>query len=143
MEVVFGTIYGLPGTGASPWTSATGGYFLLNRIIYDANSGDGSVTNSAVVPGMIATVKSNKGFSNGGYYFTYWNTVPDDTGTIYIPGDTLVLTSPSMTLYAQWELIPPTGDPAATSLFVFTALALLALTGIAVMVYSKAKQKSR
>ncbi len=142
MEVVFGTIYGLPGTGVSPWTSATGGYFLLNRIVYSANGGEGTVTNSAIVPGMIATVKQDIGFQNIGFRFTFWNTDPYGKGTTYYPYSTLTLASPSMTLYAQWELLPPTGDPMAASPFVFLSLALLALAGIAIVVYKKAKRKA-
>lgn len=143
MEVVFGTIYGLPGTGVSPWTSALGGYFLLDRIVYDANGGDGSVSNTAVVPGMAATVKPGIGLWNTGYGFTYWNTAANGSGTNYIPFSTVTLTAPSITLYAQWELLPPTGDPTAAGPYLFPALTLLSLGAIAGMGYRKAKKRKR
>lgn len=40
-----------------------------------------------------------------GYSFTGWNTKPDGSGTAYAAGNTIVLTEPITTLYAQWESV--------------------------------------
>ena len=42
-----------------------------------------------------------------GYVFTGWNTDPSGGGTAYQPGDTISVTG-DLTLYAQWEALPPT-----------------------------------
>ena len=50
------------------------------------------------------------------YAFKEWNTLPDGTGTSYLPGSTISTTT-SVTLYAQWTQIPtPPGpvDPPVT-----------------------------
>ena len=144
MEVIFGTIYGIAGTGVSPWADALGGYFLLTqRIIYNANSGEGRVPNSVQVADTAITVKYSTGISKDYYLFTFWNTAADGSGTKYLPLDIVTLTSPSLTLYAQWVPDPPTGDSAASQLLLFAVLALLSLAGIVVLVYTRVKQKSR
>jgi LPXTG-motif cell wall-anchored protein len=143
MQVVNGMIYGITGTGISPWTTATGGYFVLWRIQYDPNGGTGSVPDTAHhITAATATVKTSAGISRTGYQFTFWNTAADGSGTDYPPGSTLTLASPSITLYAQWIPIPKTGDATATYLYLFTGLALLALAGIAVIMLIKAKRQS-
>ena len=38
-----------------------------------------------------------------GYTFTGWNTQPDGSGTAYRPGDSIILSQPITTLYAQWQ----------------------------------------
>ena len=42
-----------------------------------------------------------------GYVFTGWNTDPSGGGTAYQPGDSIYVTG-DLTLYAQWEAVPPT-----------------------------------
>ena len=142
MVVVFGTIYGIDGTGVSPWTSAEGGYFVLNRIVYDSNEGYGRVPNSAQIPGTVATVKPAYDIFKDDHAFTSWNTSADGSGTDYPAMSSLTLTA-DITLYAQWVLLPPNGDPMATSFPLFSALALLSAAGIVVMIYQRKKQKAR
>ena len=43
-----------------------------------------------------------------GYQFLGWNTAPDGTGAAYQPGQTVGPLYGDLTLYAQWEAIPPT-----------------------------------
>ena len=148
MEVVNGTVYGIAGTGVSPWADALGGYFLLNRIVYSANGGEGAVSNSAQVPDSTALVKASEGMSLSGYVFSSWNTTEDGTGTAYMPNDPLTLSASSITLYAQWELppvvqVPQTGDITAPYLPLYAALALLSAAGIIALVCVKTKPKAR
>ena len=147
MEVVNGTVYGIAGTGVSPWADALGGYFLLNRIVYSANGGEGAVSNSAQVPDSTALVKASEGMSLSGYVFSSWNTTEDGTGITYMPNDPLTLSASSITLYAQWEVapvqVPQTGDTTAPYLPLYAALALLSAAGIIALVCVKTKPKAR
>ncbi|WP_252198647.1 InlB B-repeat-containing protein [Clostridium sp. MCC353] len=43
-----------------------------------------------------------------GYRFLNWNSQPDGSGTAYQPGQTAGPLYADLTLYAQWEAIPPT-----------------------------------
>lgn len=87
---------------------------LLNSysISYNANGGSGSVgntTTSTTNDSATLTVASGSGLSRSGYNFVGWNTSSNGTGTSYSAGSSLSLSysSPSITLYAQWELAIP------------------------------------
>lgn len=43
-----------------------------------------------------------------GYRFLNWNSQPDGSGAVYQPGQTVGPLYGDLTLYAQWEAIPPT-----------------------------------
>lgn len=84
---------------------------LLNSysINYNANGGSGSIsstTTSTTNDSATLTAASSSGFSRSGYNFTGWNTASNGTGTAYGVGSgvSLSYSSPSITLYAQWEL---------------------------------------
>lgn len=143
MQVEDGTIYGLPGTGVGPWTSALGGYFVLWRIVYDANGGAGSVPDTVRhITATAATVRQSAGISQSGYEFTAWNTAANGSGTVYPAGSALALTSPRITLYAQWTPIPQTGD-AAGSPYLLAALMGFSAAGIGAALRIKAKKRTR
>lgn len=87
---------------------------LLNSyaINYNANGGSGSVgstTTSTTNDSATLTAASGSGFSRSGYNFVGWNTASNGTGTSYSAGSSVSLSysSPSITLYAQWELAIP------------------------------------
>lgn len=87
---------------------------LLNSyaINYNANGGSGSVastTTSTTNDSATLTAASGSGFSRSGYNFVGWNTSPNGSGTAYSVGSgvSLSYSSPSITLYAQWELAIP------------------------------------
>ncbi|HPF87927.1 MAG TPA: InlB B-repeat-containing protein [Candidatus Limiplasma sp.] len=101
------TIFGIAGTGESPWTDAQGGWFVLRTLQYDANGGEGVLPDAAgplhvTVP---LTVAGAEGLTKDGYTFTCWNTRADLRGKTYFPGDEIHFLSsePTLTLYAQWD----------------------------------------
>lgn len=80
-------------------------------ISYSSNGGSGSMsptTRTSTNTAESLTVASN-GFTRTGYTFVSWNTNSSGTGTSYQPQSTLTLTSsnPSITLFAQWQLLAP------------------------------------
>ena len=90
------------------------------ELIYDPNTAD-PVQNlplaESYLPGEVATI-SEQIPTRAGYTFAGWNTSPDGSGTVYQPGDTLVVPEDGLTLYAQWDAIeynlnfsPNTTDP--------------------------------
>ena len=112
-------------------------------IVYDKNSDSatGEMANTDGYIDMEATISDN-GFENSGYEFTGWNTEADGSGTAYDEGETIVLTEPSMTLYAQWEEIPVIVQMGAvnSSIGTFGAVAAgMAVLGIAAYAISKRK----
>ena len=141
MQVVDGMIFGIPGTGVSPWTSATGGYFVLNHIMYNANGGSGSISKTTQQTGTLATIKQSTGITREGYTFSSWNTAANGDEKNHPAGSTLTLTTPNTTLYAQWTLVPQTGDAAAGNLYRFAALIVLTLAGMIVVRRLKAKKR--
>lgn len=97
----------LPSTTASVSVSLAIPY----AINYNANGGTGTTsatTTSTTAASATLTVASNS-YSRSGYVFTGWNTAADGSGTSYSPGNSLTLTSPtiSVTLYAQWTTATP------------------------------------
>jgi pilin isopeptide linkage protein/uncharacterized repeat protein (TIGR02543 family)/uncharacterized repeat protein (TIGR01451 family) len=90
-------------------------YFELNtyHITYDANGGDGTVTDSRNYAGgddCYADVLSGGGLTPpDGQVFLYWNTEADGSGTTYYPDDK-VLMSGDVTLYAIYGDEPDATD---------------------------------
>lgn len=112
-------------------------------IVYDKNSDSatGEMANTEGYIDMEATISDN-GFENRGYEFTGWNTEADGSGTAYDEGETIVLTEPSITLYAQWEEIPVIVQMGAvnSSIGMFGAVAAgMAVLGVAAYAVSKRK----
>ena len=104
-------IYGIEGTGNSPWAEAQAGYFVLCGVQYDGNGGEGEAP-EAVGPVHITTVvtaASAEGLIKEGYTFTCWNTKANLRGTTYFPGDeiTFLQSETELTLYAQWDKVDP------------------------------------
>lgn len=68
---------------------------------YDANGGNGTMSDTQVAKGDKATVSTNS-FINDGYTFDSWNTDKDGKGTSYKNGNSFT-PSGDTTLYAQWK----------------------------------------
>ena len=102
MVVVDGVIYGISGTGISPWTNSSGGYFILRTLTYNANGGSGTLPSSAVfhITGQ-ATIASGSSLSLSGYTFSGWQRATPDI-EIYQPGVSLTVDE-DITLYALWR----------------------------------------
>ena len=55
--------------------------------------------------GTTVTVRSNSGtLGKNGYTFAGWNTAENGDGTSFMPGDTFVVDSASVELYARWSI---------------------------------------
>ena len=83
------------------WTPNT--YYVY----YDANGGSNAPSTTSF------EFNSGTGISSStptrtGYTFTGWNTAANGTGTAFSPGQAVPNGWESFTLYAQWEVIPPT-----------------------------------
>lgn len=88
-------------------------FFIMSCIIpdlfyvtYDANGGENAPTDSlSYETGDTAAVKDDSTMTKDGRtdLFIEWNTKSDGTGTSYSSGDTLIISSSDVTLYAQWE----------------------------------------
>ena len=88
---------------------------LQANVIYDKNGGTGSHANTTGWQYSDVTVPgdTSKSFKRDGYYFKYWNTQPNDQGTVYTDGSRIALQDKDITLYAIWvpyhENFVPTG----------------------------------
>jgi len=75
-------------------------------IVYHANGGSGSMSNTSASYGSSVTLRSNT-FTRTGYTFVGWNTKADGTGTNYSNGASVrnltATNNGSVTLYAQWS----------------------------------------
>ena len=76
-------------------------------------SGNGSTGGSApgdpnnYIAGATVTVLGNTGnLTRSGYTFAGWNTKADGSGTLYAGGATFAIGATSITLYAQWTIVP-------------------------------------
>ncbi|MBQ5849933.1 MAG: InlB B-repeat-containing protein, partial [Lachnospiraceae bacterium] len=83
-------------------------------IIFNANGGTGTIgTDNKQIIAANAQDKTllTDEFTRAGYEFTMWNTKPDGTGDIYLPGDPVLDVmergQETLTLYAQWEFQYP------------------------------------
>ena len=72
---------------------------------YNANGGAGTTSSQVKVSGQSLTLR-NSGFTRSGYTFVRWNTKANGSGTSYSAGGTYTANA-DVTLYAQWEAIPP------------------------------------
>lgn len=81
--------------------------FELFRVTYDANGGVGSHTVGLFVNGTGHTVLTLPAteIEKPGYDFTGWSMEVDGSGSIYSPGDTIVIYGMDVVLFAQWELV--------------------------------------
>lgn len=71
---------------------------------YDGNEYDSGAAPGVVnyFPGETVTVEAPGDLARTGYGFIGWNTKADGTGTTYTPGDTFIMPSSGVTLYAKW-----------------------------------------
>ena len=83
-------------------------------VVYNANFGDPAATRidgesvKQVYVQQLDVIVDGNGFVRENYSFLGWNTAADGSGTAYIPGDEIHLTSEenTATLYAQWSEHP-------------------------------------
>ena len=76
-----------------------------NEVVYNANGGSGTIPVDSVTynPGDIVAIKSSA-LSRYGYTFRGWTTDAAGTGTLYNTGDTFVMGSAAVMLYAKWTI---------------------------------------
>jgi len=81
------------------------------QVIYHGNGNTGGtdpVDATLYLPGETATVLDRGDLTRDGFIFLGWHTDPDGlVGTAYAPGDTIIMPSANINLYAQWEPVPP------------------------------------
>jgi uncharacterized repeat protein (TIGR02543 family) len=72
----------------------------------NGNTGGSAPTDSAnYLQGATVLVQSNSGnLARTGYAFSGWNTLADGSGTTYSAGNTFLMGTANVTLYAQWTL---------------------------------------
>ena len=101
----------LPFAGCMNQPSNGGGgggttYVSNYTVAYNGNgSTGGSVPDDTnnYTNGQVVTVLGNTGsLVNTGFTFLCWNTQANDSGTTYYPGQTFVMGTSSIILYAQW-----------------------------------------
>ena len=110
---------------------------LQANIVYDANGGTGSHTNTTGWQYSDVTIPgdTSKSFKRTGYRFAGWNTAKDGKGTAYVDGSKVPLQDRGVTLYAQWkplfDVLPSAGGDYGPSVpwLVCGGLALVALAG--------------
>ena len=88
------------------------------KVKFDANGGTGTMSEQIFKSGEEQKLSVNA-FTKEKYAFTGWNTKADNTGTTYTDSQ-LVIFNPendgdSITLYAQWELLPQATYTAPTA----------------------------
>ena len=75
-------------------------------VIYNANGGGGSMTNSTFTVGVSSALTSNA-YTNNGYRFICWNTKANGSGTNYKNSESiknLAAAGGTITLYAKWSI---------------------------------------
>jgi uncharacterized protein (TIGR02145 family)/uncharacterized repeat protein (TIGR02543 family) len=78
-------------------------------VTYNGNSNSGGnvpADNTTYVQGATVTVASAGTLVRSGYTFDGWNTAANGSGTARAAGSTFAMGNASVTLYAQWTLIP-------------------------------------
>jgi hypothetical protein len=111
LDAALTTLVGSGGSSYSPvgtataidlyakWVSSTGAF----TITYDGNGGVGSTVDAnTYASGASATILTNNFVSAYGAFIN-WNTQRNGTGTSYVPGEAITISS-SLILYAQWNL---------------------------------------
>ena len=76
-----------------------------SKIVYNANGGSGTMSDTEGVVDETVTVSSNE-FTRNWYTFAGWNTKADGTGTSYAGGDNYTLLATPTIIYAQWQANP-------------------------------------
>lgn len=80
-------------------------YAIWNRTVtYNANSGSGAPSSQTAVKSSAITLSSTVP-TRSGYRFLGWNTAQDGSGTAYAAGSTYAKDMPTVTLYAQWQVV--------------------------------------
>lgn len=77
---------------------------MFFTISYDKNNDFATgevVDDTFFLPSSDAFVKGKQNLCNIGFDFAGWNTEKDRTGTHYVPGDSITMTS-NLTVYAVW-----------------------------------------
>lgn len=79
---------------------------MTYTVSYNSNGGMGGTAATKWPRGTPYSVRSNSQtiIFRPGHLFTGWNTEPNGSGTVYLPGDTIII-SQNITLYAQWSPI--------------------------------------
>ena len=75
------------------------------KVNFNANGGSGSLEALSGAVGSSVTLPSASSVMRSGYTLKSWNATASGSGTSYLPGQSLNLTS-TLTLYAQWQKIP-------------------------------------
>jgi len=93
-------------TGITPWYKYCTDGPIRFSVAYDGNGNTGGTLPDTVdiyATGSTVTVLGNTGaLYRPGYSFKGWNSAANGSGTPYVGGDTFVLGSANITLYAQW-----------------------------------------
>ena len=80
-------------------------YAIWNRTVtYDENGGSGAPSPQTDIKTNAITISSTVP-TRAGYRFVGWNTQQDGNGTSYASGATYSANSPTVTLYAQWQVL--------------------------------------
>ena len=74
----------------------------VSAVNYDANGGSNAPLGSYATTNQTITVSAGVP-TRSGFTFVGWNTAANGSGTPYSAGDTLVMSSNSITFYAQWS----------------------------------------
>ena len=93
------------------------GVVANDSVFFDANGASG--TRSTQSSGSAANLTANP-YERSGYNFAGWNTLPDGTGTAYADGANYSFSS-TITLYAQWSLVPSSAGTGTTGIFLYLA----------------------
>ena len=83
---------------------------VSKTVTYNANDGADSPATTTQSASSSMRLNANA-FTRDGYTFTGWNTAADGSDTPYVDGDSYSF-SVDLTLYAQWNEIPPVPAPA-------------------------------
>ena len=70
-------------------------------VVFDPNGGTGNLTPQTIAYNTSAALSANT-FTRTGYSFAGWNTAANGTGTAYADKASYLMSSKSVTLYAQW-----------------------------------------
>ena len=76
--------------------------YLTFDVIYDANGGSGQMQTKGYTLGTEVGISGSAFTAPVGLKFHSWNTNPDGTGSMYNPGEKLIINSDDVTLYAIW-----------------------------------------
>lgn len=88
----------------------SGSAVTLKTVTFNANNGSGTMSNQTGVSSQNLTTSA---FTRAGYTFDGWNTQADGSGSSFTNGGPYSFSN-SITLYAQWALIPVPASNAPT-----------------------------